>query len=545
MQKKRLVWLFNNLSKYEYTNDGLAIKDEFSQLLVTNDTLENEEIREKATECYDKFVLSFYNDILGYQNGLANKNITSSSLDCYFVQTADGYIPIGLYKEERPAETSAMVQMYLEQCKTNIKQDRNRAIVDWQKDISVVSEKYKTIKESKNPSLLKAIVGIFFSIPVLMYGILNLINSRFYDMGVFQTENANVVLENYSLLKGTGKTGIISLICICSILVLIAVIALVNSVKEILLIQDKKNTVDVLNDIHARVNEIEKGTTVFLENSVEQCFNAARKGENILVKKNANAALIEKVKAKIKKALGYVNKTEKDRSAIGTKTFTLVTIAYVSVFVLMFVHMPKDSSNIMSDSGVTTTNISEEQTEMTDKVIDIQNTVHQSNEEDAENDLEINNADDIIRYTSTNQQTDTVIQSPTFITYSDEKFGFEIDYPSHFNIYNLTENTVSRVYMSNDGAAVLKINAGYNKGNITCKQLCNELINAYTGEVTYNPVKDTWFALSINDSDNYHYAYYKLDEGEIRGFEFHFKGAENLDTYSKYIDHIYASFKKK
>ena len=131
MQKKRLVWLFNNLSKYEYTNDVLAIKDEFSQLLVTNDTLENEEIREKATECYDKFVLSFYNDILGYQNGLANKNITSSSLDCYFVQTADGYIPIGLYKEERPAETSAMVQMYLEQCKTNIKQDRNRAIVDW------------------------------------------------------------------------------------------------------------------------------------------------------------------------------------------------------------------------------------------------------------------------------------------------------------------------------------------------------------------------------------------------------------------------------
>ena len=85
MQIKKLVWLFNNLDRYEYDNEGIAIKEAFSQLLVTKDTLENDDIRNKASECYDKFIVNFYNDILGYQNGLANRNITASTLDCYFV----------------------------------------------------------------------------------------------------------------------------------------------------------------------------------------------------------------------------------------------------------------------------------------------------------------------------------------------------------------------------------------------------------------------------------------------------------------------------
>ena len=88
------------------------------------------------------------------------------------------------------------------------------------------------------------------------------------------------------------------------------------------------------------------------------------------------------------------------------------------------------------------------------------------------------------------------------------------------------------------------VSAAYNAGNITAANMQNEFILTYGGEVTYSPVKDNWFAISINDDTYYHYAFYKLDGGIIKGFEFHFSGGENSDIYSNYIDHIYQSFKE-
>lgn len=539
MQIKKLVWLFNNLDRYEYDNEGIAIKEAFSQLLVTKDTLENDDIRNKASECYDKFIVNFYNDILGYQNGLANRNITASTLDCYFVNTSDGYIPIGLYKEQRPAETAAMVQTFLEQCKVNIKQDRNKAIAGWQNDIANISAKYNDIREKKNPSLLKAIITMFFSIPILFYGIANLINTEFYKAISFSNENANVILGNYSLLDGSGKNGLITLIIICILLITTSIVFIVNSVREVFLLCEKKNTSNVLCNIHAHVNQIENGTTAFIENNSEQCFDAARKGENIFVSKNSNANLISDVKKRIKRALDFVNKTDKARSAVGSKTISGIVIAYLLILTVMFLQLPSDNSGIMSNPDTPKINVSSEQPVQTNSEAGTD-----EKQEDIEPNLDIYETDDIISYSSTNSPREDVNQTPSYSTYYDSDFGFKIDYPAHFESQRVQDDITRRIYALEDGSAILKINAGYNLGNITSQQLSNKLISTYGGNVTYNPVKDTWFALSVNDSDEYHYAYYKLDEGEIRGFEFHFNGAENLDKYSKYIDHIYASFKK-
>lgn len=539
MQIKKLVWLFNNLDKYEYHNEGNAIREAFSQLLVTQDTLENEDIRCKAETCYDNFVKHFYNDILGYQNGLANKNITSSMLDCYFVNTGDGFIPIGLYKEQRPAETAAMAQTFLEQCKTNIKQDRNVAIAAWQNDITNIASKHNATKDYKNPSLLKAIAGIILTMPIFLFGIVNLFRTGFYNPISYNVENANAILENYELLTGTGKNGLIFLIVLCIILFATSIVFLVNSIKEICLIVEKKNTADVLKNIHSDVSLIEKGTTTFIEKDAERCFDAARKGENISVSKNANASLVFETKEKIKRALNFVNKSNKERSTVGSKTFSGIVIAYVLIFVVVFLHLSKDNTGIMSNPDTPKINVSSEQTMQTHP-----ETETEGKQEDTGLNLDIYETDDIISYSSTNFPTENVNQTPSYNTYYDSDFGFQIDYPAHFDSKKVQDDITRRIYSLEDGSAILKVNAGYNLGNITSQQLSNKLISTYGGEVTYNPVKDSWFAISVNDSDDYHYAYYRLDEGEIRGFEFHFNGAENLEKYSKYIDHIYASFKK-
>ena len=540
MQKKKLVWLFNNLDNYNYINEGIAIKEAFSQLLVTLDTLENSDIRAKASECYDRFIDNFYNDILGYQNGLSNKNITANTLDCYFVNTSDGYIPIGLYKEQRPAETAAIAQTFLEQCKANIKQDRNSAIAGWQNDITNIANKFNAIKDKKGPSLIKATMGILLSIPLLLYGIVCLINIGFYNPSNYNNEIAIGILEGFSLLKGTGKSGFITLVIICVALFAVSIIFLANSTREILLLREKKNTVNVLKNIHRHVNMIEKGTTSFIENNAEQCFDAARKGVNITVAKNANASLINDVKKQIKKALDYVNKSDKARGAIGNKTFSGILIAYVLICSVNFLQLPEDNSGINSNLNTPTTTINNEQSEMIDNEKYQEDILEEDNTS-----FDIYTVDDIISYVNTNIPKDSVNQSPTYSTYYDSDYSFKIDYPTHFKSKDTQDSTTRRMYALADGSAVLKVNAGNNCGGITSQQLCNKIISTYGGDVTYNPVKDTWFALSINDSDDYHYAYYKLDQGEIRGFEFHFNGAENLDKYSKYIDHIYSSFKKE
>lgn len=100
-----------------------------------------------------------------------------------------------------------------------------------------------------------------------------------------------------------------------------------------------------------------------------------------------------------------------------------------------------------------------------------------------------------------------------------------------------------KVWKNDDETSALCLNTFDNTDNMTSKEFQNRLIELYDGEVTYSPVNDGWFALSINDATFYHYAYYIVENDCVRGFEFHFTGNENLTVYSKYIDYIYESFR--
>jgi len=150
---------------------------------------------------------------------------------------------------------------------------------------------------------------------------------------------------------------------------------------------------------------------------------------------------------------------------------------------------------------------------------------------------------DIVRYTGlSNASGHRPVASPAYNKHLDSLFNFEIDYPSHFVRVENDSSFVSQ-YMSSDGAACLNIIAAGNGGNIKPSDIDGYLKTLYSGEVSYNPVEDTWFALSCGDDSTVHYAYYKVSDGIIKGFEFHFADPIHLENYSKYIDHIYSSFK--
>ncbi len=153
---------------------------------------------------------------------------------------------------------------------------------------------------------------------------------------------------------------------------------------------------------------------------------------------------------------------------------------------------------------------------------------------------------DVIMPCSLLYPEDDVVTSPTYNKYRDSEFGFSIDYPAEFGEYG-TENPVIRgYYTSDDGSAHLRVCAAYNEGGITPEQMKSSFISTHGGSITYEAGKSEWFAISLDDyaDDRYHYAYYSVREGKIIGFEFHFEGQQNIDTYSKYIDAIYASLKR-
>jgi len=129
MDNRKYIWLLNHLHQYTYlTEEAVHLKETFGRLLVTESTIQSEELLATLNGLYNQFVGLFYNNILGYRNGLENKGIVSDQLDCYFINTADGMVPIGFYKEIRPAETVGMTQKYLAQCEETMNGEKNHLI---------------------------------------------------------------------------------------------------------------------------------------------------------------------------------------------------------------------------------------------------------------------------------------------------------------------------------------------------------------------------------------------------------------------------------
>lgn len=155
------------------------------------------------------------------------------------------------------------------------------------------------------------------------------------------------------------------------------------------------------------------------------------------------------------------------------------------------------------------------------------------------------NETEIIKRQYISEEYHQADENPSYRFFRDEENGYEIDYPLNFEqTYDKsTEEYSMRKWENSENTAMLCVITAKNTKDVTMEKLKELFAQAYDGEITYSVLRENWFVISINDSLYYHYAYYKFDENKVKGFEFHFSGPENLPIYSKYIDHIYESFK--
>ena len=332
MDNRIYVWLFNNINKYEFDGDDAnQIKAAISRMLVTEDSINSEAIVSKMQDLYLKFCKLFYNNILGYQNGLSNNKITASELDCYLIQTSDGMVPIGYYRNVRPAEAASMVQRYLDQCKKDISAERNQLVVKWQTNIDSISPKYETIKESKNPSMPRAIIGALLVVAIYVLSVFSLIKMNFMSV-LINWGNAEVMqdaLDNIPFISYGTQNGWIGYLVFVLISVVLAVIGTIYVIKEFKLISAKGITKNILSNILAYVNKLEQGVSNTIENSSAILYDAARKGENNKVVKNANSVLATTVDKQIKTAKDFTEKSEEQRTGIGYVLLVLLLIVAI------------------------------------------------------------------------------------------------------------------------------------------------------------------------------------------------------------------------
>lgn len=159
------------------------------------------------------------------------------------------------------------------------------------------------------------------------------------------------------------------------------------------------------------------------------------------------------------------------------------------------------------------------------------------------------NADDIRKSNDSPPQNDNgrqtgndVVSNPGYKTYDDADYNFSCAYPTHFQVYNDSSKFVRYSLKAPDNSATLKICGTVDNYNRSVKTVADNFKNSYPGTIDYENSGDTWCVVSTRDNNQYHYGYFSVRNGMIRGFEMHYN-KENHTIYDKYINDIYDSLK--
>ena len=115
-------------------------------------------------------------------------------------------------------------------------------------------------------------------------------------------------------------------------------------------------------------------------------------------------------------------------------------------------------------------------------------------------------------------------------------------YPSHFELYNEPDTFVLYSLEAPDKTAAIKICGTNNRAGLSSETVRDNFIDSYPGRVESQTVHSDSCEVTTLDGDVYHYGYFVLSGGMIRGFEFHFNG-EHYSTYKSYINSIKGAIK--
>lgn len=121
----------------------------------------------------------------------------------------------------------------------------------------------------------------------------------------------------------------------------------------------------------------------------------------------------------------------------------------------------------------------------------------------------------------------------------DRRFRLVCPYPDDFIEFNTDNAFFIKSYSAPDRSGYMYVCATENKSRLTPGMIRDNFYDTYGGTIDYKNSGDDWCVIrTVDDYNMYHYGYFKLTDGMIRGFEMHFDG-RYFGLYDKYINDIY------
>ena len=121
----------------------------------------------------------------------------------------------------------------------------------------------------------------------------------------------------------------------------------------------------------------------------------------------------------------------------------------------------------------------------------------------------------------------------SYSTYRDYDYAFSCPYPDDMYKTSALSDFTRYCLGSYDGG-VIYICGTTNSAGLSSASVANNFKkDHYHTSVITNTIGSNFCSILVTDGSKYHYCYYSLTEGMIRGFEMSFYS----DDYDKYMDH--------
>lgn len=136
------------------------------------------------------------------------------------------------------------------------------------------------------------------------------------------------------------------------------------------------------------------------------------------------------------------------------------------------------------------------------------------------------------------------IKELTYETYTNNKYGFSIDYPTNLIADTLPTNGDGLLFKSIDGTVSISVSGINNVSNETSESLYNRELSKLRVKPDYNALFKKSYAISWDENGTTYYKYYVVCENNssIQGFAIEYPTNQN-DTYAPMIEKVYKSFK--
>lgn len=309
-------WLYKNVDRYTYNTDkARTVLEGIKSMVLSEDVEPTKEEQEKLQKFYTQFIGQFNNDPFSYKTGLVDAGIETNDFDCYFIESTDGLVPIGYYKEIRPVESVIMLNQQVTIQSDEAKEKKSKIMLAFRREAKTLSGKYAELKRYKKANIWRAVVvAVLFVLVILNFvSFLKISNIGEIIKCIGKGQLFTNAIDNamYSMplpfLEGGGTFVWFLMLIVHLIFVLIVICNIKKLYNEFKMAIKRISADNIENKIEARVKTIETRFPEIHASQTAELLEVARQGNPHTIEKSPLARITKGTRDIIARAKAYLN----------------------------------------------------------------------------------------------------------------------------------------------------------------------------------------------------------------------------------------------